>query len=38
MQPHSFRLAEYLQGRSHFEKWTSEDLKAAVEFFSNAGA
>ena len=26
----------YLQGRSHFEKWTSNDLKAAVEFFGNA--
>jgi adenylate cyclase len=30
----AYRL--YLQGRSHFEKWTSEDLEAAVEFFSNA--
>jgi len=30
----AYRL--YLEGRSHFEKWTSEDVKAAVEFFSNA--
>ena len=30
----AYRL--YLQGRSHFEKWTSEDVKAAVEFFSNS--
>ena len=27
---------EYLQGRSHFEKWTNNDVKAAVEFFGNA--
>ena len=26
----------YLQGRFHFEKWTSDDVKSAVEFFSNA--
>jgi eukaryotic-like serine/threonine-protein kinase len=30
----AYRL--YLQGRSHFEKWTSDDVKAAVEFFSSA--
>jgi serine/threonine protein kinase/tetratricopeptide (TPR) repeat protein len=30
----AYRL--YLQGRSHFEKWTSEDVKTAAEFFSNA--
>ena len=27
---------DYLQGRSHFEKWTSEDVEAAVEFFGKA--
>ncbi len=27
---------DYLQGRSHFERWTSNDVKAAVEFFGNA--
>jgi len=30
----AYRL--YLQGRSHFEKWTSADVKAAVELFSKA--
>jgi tetratricopeptide (TPR) repeat protein len=30
----AYRL--YLQGRSHFEKWTSGDVKAAVELFGNA--
>jgi eukaryotic-like serine/threonine-protein kinase len=30
----AYRL--YLQGRSHFEKWTGEDMKAAVELFNNA--
>jgi Tfp pilus assembly protein PilF len=27
---------DYLQGRCHFEKWTSNDVKVAVEFFGNA--
>ena len=30
----AYRL--YLQGRSNLEKWTKEDVKAAVEFFANA--
>jgi eukaryotic-like serine/threonine-protein kinase len=28
----------YLKGRYHFDKWTAEDLKAAVEFFDQAVA